>query len=151
LAKLVRSFLEGNVNAAVDVVIVSGGGGVDIITREYIATTDQTDDAVIDSIAAGDRILITEIEAVVDNATTPDVGVRIGFGATTVPALPADGASVVGIALTHPGIAPGSGVIRGSGAATVARGGLGEELRVTNEVPTDGSLRVLVSYFIVTG
>ena len=89
------------------------------------------------------------IAVAADKANTVDVGVRIGFGTSTVPAEPADGASITGMVLSHPGIAAGSGIVLGNGAGIIGIGGDGEELRITNEVPTTGSIKVIVSYFTI--
>ncbi len=124
------------------------GGHPNIITTEYLATTEQTDDAII-TVGAGTKIVVTEIDATIDNATTVDVGVRVGFGTTTVPALPSDGASVNGVVLSHAGIAPGSGMMRGDGSGILGIGADNEDLRITNEVPTTGALRVTVSYYTI--
>ena len=94
-------------------------------------------------------MVVTKCTATVDNATTVDVGVRIGFGASTLPTEPTDGNSTTGIIMAHDGIAPGSGVVEGSGAGIIGIGGDGEELRITNEVPTTGSLKVVVTYYTV--
>jgi len=126
------------------------GGHPNIVTREYMTTAAQTNDAIIDSVAATDRIVVTEIEVLADNANSVSPQVRVGFGAASVPAEPASGASTTGIVLTHPGVAAGSGVVRGSGAGIVGIGADGEELRITNSVPTGGQLTVLVSYFIIS-
>lgn len=124
------------------------GGHPNVVCREYMATSAQTNDAII-TIGASLKIVVTKISAMVDNATTVDVGVRVGFGATTVPTEPADGATVDGLVLSHPGIAPGSGVVEGNGGGILGVGADGEDLRITSEVPTSGKLRVLVSYYTV--
>lgn len=124
------------------------GGHPNVVTFEYMATSAQTNDAIV-TVGAGTKIVVTECEAMVDNATTVDVGVRIGFGAASVPAEAADGAGVAGVILSHPGIAPGSGVVRGTGAGILGVGGDDEDLRITSEVPTTGKLRVLVSYYTI--
>ena len=126
------------------------GGHPNIIAAEYNTTAAQTDDPIIDSIGAGTKIVITMIDVTADNANTVDVGVRIGFGTATLTAAGASGAAAVnGIVLSHPGIAAGSGVVKGSGSGIVGIGADGEELRITNEVPTTGSLRVQVHYFTI--
>lgn len=124
-------------------------GHMNAKTVEYMATSAQTNDPIIDSIGAGSKIVVTEIVASTDNATTVDVGVRIGFGSASVPAEPSDGGSVDGVILSHAGIPPGSGIGRGTGAGIIGIGGDGEELRITNEVPTTGKLRVVVTYFTI--
>lgn len=124
------------------------GGHPNIVSREYMATSAQTDDPIV-SVSAGAKIVVTAIEAMVDNATSVDVGVRVGFGTANVPSEPADGATVDGVVLSHPGIAPGSGVVRGSGAGILAVGGDDQDLRITCEAATDGKLRVLVTYYTI--
>lgn len=121
-------------------------GHPNMIHREYMTTAVQTDDPIIDSVAAGSQIVIYAIEALVSNATTPSPQIRIGFGAANVPTEPASGATVDGIVLSHGGVAPGSGVLRKG----VKVGGDGEELRITNAVPTAGKITVLVDFYIST-
>ncbi len=123
------------------------GGHPNIVRREYMTTGAQTDDAIIDTIGAGSQIVVTEISVLADEANSGGVQCRIGFGAASVPAEPASGASVVGMLVSHGGIAPGSGVVEGTGAGALAEGGDGEELRITCEAPSV-KLTVLVSYYI---
>jgi len=117
------------------------GGHPNIVTLEAAYTAAQTDAAIV-TVASGLKIVVTEIEALCDNANTVDVGVRVGFGATTTP-------TTTGVVLTHPGIAAGSGVARGNGSGILGVGADGEDLRITSEVPTTGSLRILVSYYTI--
>jgi len=123
------------------------GGHPDIITREWMTTGAQTNDPIIDAVTAPDKIVITAIEVLNDVGSTGDPQVRIGFGAASVPAEPTTGNSVVGVVLSHPGIAAGSGVIRGSGSGVLAVGAAGEELRITCASPT-GQLTVIVTYWL---
>lgn len=129
------------------------GGSPLITTRTtYIsaATGAQTDASILGTIAAGTRVIVTAIMVTVDSATTAvgGVSVKLGFGASTIPADSSTGAN--GIILDHKGIAAGSGVVFGDGAGMLAIGGDGEELRLTCEAPTGGGLSVTVTYFIVT-
>jgi hypothetical protein len=117
------------------------GGHPNIVAVEAAYTTAQTDVAVV-TVAGGLKIVVTSIGAYCDNANTVDVGLRMGFGATTTP-------TTTGVVLTHPGIAKGSGVERGTGIGILGVGADGEDLRITSEVPTTGSLRVLVTYFTI--
>ena len=71
-----------------------------------------------------------------------DVSVLIGFAAATTP-------TGTGVVLSHPGIAAGSGVVEGSGAGMLGVGADGEDLRITSEVPTTGSIDVVVSYYTI--
>ena len=124
------------------------GGHPNIISFEYKASTAQVDDAIIE-VGANESIVVTAIDTTLSGATTPDVEVRIGFGTTTVPSDPADGASVDGMVLSHPGIKPGSGMVKGTGAGIIAMGASDEDLRITNSVPTDGELKVSGSYYTI--
>ncbi len=124
------------------------GGHPNLITREWMTTGAQTDDPIIDSIAAGSQIIITDINVgiLASGSNTPQV--RIGFGTASVPAEPTTGNSVVGMVLSHPALASTSGMVKGSGAGIVAMGGDGEELRITNDTPGTGQITVVVTYYI---
>ncbi len=126
------------------------GGHPNIIRREWMTTAAQTDDPIIDAIAAGSHIVITAITVVASAAGSTTPQFRIGFGTANVPAEPASGASVVGIVASHGGVAAGSGIVEGNGSGVIAVGGDGEELRITNAVPTGGKITVIVSYYIST-
>lgn len=117
------------------------GGHPNIITLEAAYTAAQTDTAIV-SVSAGAKIVVTQIMVVCDNANTVDVGVRVGFGTANTP-------TTTGVVATHPGIAPGSGFSRGDGSGILGVGADGEDLRITCEVPTTGSVRVLVSYYTI--
>lgn len=110
-----------------------------VVTLEAAYTTAQTDTAIV-TVGAGVTIVVTQIQFVADNANTVDVGFRVGFGTANTP-------TTTGVVLTHPGVAPGSGVSRGAGAGMIGVGADNEDLRITCEVPTGGSVRVLVSYY----
>jgi hypothetical protein len=126
------------------------GGHPNIIRREYMTTAAQTNDPVIDSIAAGSQIIITAISVMVSAATSVTPQVRIGFGTTNPPTEPTSGNTVDDMLISHPGIAAGSGVVEGNGSAAIAVGGDGNELRIANDVPTGGQITVMVSYYIST-
>ncbi len=119
------------------------GGHPNIVTIEAAYTAAQTNTAIV-TISTGLKIVVTEVEAICANSNTVDVGVRIGFGASTTP-------TTTGVVLTHPGIAAssGSGVIRGTGSGILGVGADNEDLRITCDVPTGGSIRALVSYFTI--
>ena len=120
------------------------GGHPNILTTEYMTTAAQTNDPIIDSIAAGSQIVITAIALTVSAAGSTTPQVRIGFGTASVPAEPSSGASVAGVVLSHGGVAAGSGVVKNN----VVVGGDDEELRITNAVPTGGKITVVVDYYI---
>ena len=117
------------------------GGHPNVVTIELAATGAQTDVAIV-TIATGLKIVVTQIQMTADNANTVDVGFRVGFGAVNTP-------TTTGVVLTHPGVAAGSGISRGDGSGIIGVGADNEDLRVTSEVPTTGSIRILVTYFTV--
>ena len=126
------------------------GGHPNIISREYMTTAVQTVDPIIDSISPGSQIVITEIEVLTSAAGSTTPKVRIGFGTSAPPTEPTSGNTVDEVVLAHPGIAAGSGVVRGNGSGIVAIGADGAELRIANDVPTGGQITVLVNYYIST-
>ena len=127
------------------------GGHMNCKSATYITTAAQTDDNVLAAIAAGTLYGITRITITLDEATTVGVGVRLGFGTTVVPALGASGADAVDdILVYHPGLIPGGGITIGDGSGLLGVGGDGAELRITNEVPTSGTLAVTVTYFTIS-
>lgn len=117
------------------------GGHPDVLTIEAAYTTSQTDTAIV-SVSPGGKIIVTAIDFVCSNANTVNVGVRIGFGTTNTP-------TTTGVVLSHPGIAPGSGVIRGNGSGILGVGTDAQDLRITCDAPTTGSARVVVSYYLI--
>jgi|SRR6188474_417106 len=94
------------------------------------------------AITSKERLVIHQIQAALDNDSTANVAVRIGFAAATLTA--AALAGVEGIVLNHPDLAPGSGMpgLFGVGAAD-------EELRLTCDAPTSGNLVIHYRYEIV--
>lgn len=126
------------------------GGHPNLQSAEYITTASQTDDAIMPAISTGTKYVIAGVTVTCNNANTVNVSVRIGFGTTTVPAQGASGADAVAkVILSHPGIAPGSGVLKGHAGGIIGIGGDGEELRITCGAPTSGSLVVQVDYFTI--
>src|SRR3990167_2491169 len=126
------------------------GGHTNIITRSVLITDAngaQTDASLVGTIAAGTKVGVTQITALVDNACTGDVAIRVGFGTANVPTQSSTG--VDGMLFDHPGIAPGSGAVRGDGSAVIGIGADGAELRMTSEDPAGGNLTVTFSYFTI--
>src|SRR3990167_4817159 len=120
------------------------GGHPNIITQSLQITDADgaaTDVAII-TVAANVAIVVTGYEVTADNANTVDVSCRIGFGTANTPA--ADAAQVI---MFHPGIAAGSGVVRGDGSGILGIGASNEDLRVTCEDPVTGSINIVISYF----
>lgn len=117
------------------------GGHPNIVTLEAAYTGAQTDAAIVTA-AGGLKIVVTQIQMTADNANTVDVGFRVGFGTANTP-------TTTGVVLTHPGVAAGSGISRGDGSGIIGIGADGEDLRITSEVPTTGSIRILVAYYTI--
>ncbi len=99
------------------------------------------------TIGGGLKIVVTRVEVMVDNACTQDVSCRVAFGATSLPTADLGGAN--GVLLSHDGIAPGSGVVTGTGAGILGVGLDGEDLRFTCEDPVGGTLRIIASYYTI--
>lgn len=128
------------------------GGHPNIITRSVrIADADnaQTNASLVGTINAGTKVCVTALAVTVDSATTNTggVAVKIGFGASTIPADSATGAD--GVLLDHDGISAGSGIVIGNGSGILGIGADGEELRLTCEDPAGGSVIVTFSYFTI--
>jgi hypothetical protein len=128
------------------------GGHPNIVSAEYYTTAAQTDDPVVATVAAGTKIIVTGISVACSAANTVNVDVRIGFGTSTLTARGASGADgVAKIILSHPGIAPGSGMVRGGAGGIIGIGADDEDLRITCSAPTTGALTVQVDYFTIAG
>ena len=124
------------------------GGHPNIITAEYLWTTAQTDDAIV-TVGSGVKIVVTQLQVTIDEATTVGVGFRLGFGATTLPSAPTDGTAVAGYLASHRGLVPGTGLIRGDGSGILGVGADGEDLRITTEATTSGSGSAVISYYTI--
>jgi len=122
-------------------VLFTLGGHPNTTTLELAFTAVQTDVAIV-TVAGGLKIVVTAIAFVLDEATTVGVGFRVGFGAINTP-------TTTGVVLSHPGLIPGGGIVRGDGSGIIGAGADGEDLRLTADVPTTGSGRVVVSYFTI--
>lgn len=101
----------------------------------------KTDFGISPAIGTDQYLEVMDLYAVLD-AGTPAAGcaVRIGFGAATlVAASTTEYTPATGILVDHPGALPGAQLVGVPG-----KGAAGEELRITNEVPTGGS--IIVTY-----
>lgn len=125
------------------------GGHPNIVSREFRTTAVQTDIDILGAVGAETKVVVTQIQVAIDSDTSTVPKVRIGFGATTIPAEPASGAGVSGMVFSHPAMLAGSSMMRGDGSGILAVGGDGEELRMTNEVPTGGDIRVTISFYTI--
>jgi transcriptional regulator of NAD metabolism len=117
------------------------GGHPNKVTIRANYTGAQTNAAIV-TVAASNKIVVTRCSVMADNANSVDVQARIGFATATTP-------TTTGVVLSHPGIAAGSGVVEGSGAGMLGVGADNEDLRITSEVPTSGSIDVVVSYYTI--
>lgn len=124
-------------------VLFAIGGHPNIVTIRANYTGAQTDAAIV-TVAPGLKIVVTRITVTADNANSVDVAVRIGFGAATTP-------TTTGVVAAHPGIpsASGGGFTIGDGSGILGVGADGEDLRITSEVPTGGSIDVVASYYTI--
>ena len=116
-----------------------------IKSEEFHFTAAATNAPLI-TVDTSERIVITKCSAMVDNACSVDVGVRVALASATIAAVASGGVS--GVVLSHPGVAAGSGVVEEAGGASIGEGDSGDDVRLTSEVPTGGSLRVIVNYFL---
>jgi hypothetical protein len=112
------------------------------VTIELANTSAQTDVAIV-TVSGGSRIVVTAAAFVCANSNTVDVAVRIGFAAANTP-------TTTGVFLSHPGIGPGGGFNRGNGSGILGVGADGEDVRITSTVPTTGSSRAIITYYIVS-
>lgn len=119
------------------------GGHPNVQTLRVSYTSAQTDTAII-TVGSGVKIVVTALMVTADAANSVDVAVRIGFGTANTPT----GAGVVG---SHPGIpaSSGGGFSRGDGSGIIGIGADNEDLRITSEVATGGSIEVNVSYYTI--
>jgi len=118
------------------------GGHPNVITHRVNYTAAQTDAAII-TVSAGTKIVVTRISVASDNATTVDVAFLIGFAAASTP-------TGAGVVLAHPGLSGGESITVGDGSGILGVGADGEDLRITSEVPTTGSVDCTVSYYTVS-
>jgi hypothetical protein len=117
-------------------------------TKEWEFDAAQTDLALV-TCSSTQRAVITYGQATVANSTTVDVGLRIGFGTATLPAVTNDvGTGAAGVFMSHPGIAHGGGMVVANGGAPIAAGAADEDVRITTTVTTGGFLRVVLTYWI---
>ena len=126
------------------------GGHPNLQSSEYFTSGAATDDNILPAISAGTIYVITGITVTCSAANATSPSVRIGFGATTVPAQGTTNADAVAkVVLSHPGIAPGSGIVKGHNGGIIGIGGDGEELRITCTTPTT-SMIIQVDWFSIS-
>jgi len=113
------------------------GGHMNAFRLTRKDTAAQTD-AVLQSVTAGLKAVITMLSVYCDKANSVDVQGLVEF----------DDGSDVRIA-EHPGIAAGSGFVEGNGGGIVAIGADGQDVLWTCEVPTGGNVTVHVTGFLI--
>ena len=117
------------------------GGHPNILTLRATYTGAQTDTAVV-SVSTGSKIVVTQAQVTVSNATTATPSMILGFGTANTP-------TTTNVVMAHPGIPGGGGVSRGDGSGILGIGADDADLRITISVPTGGALDIVVSYFTI--
>lgn len=126
------------------------GGHPNLKNAVYFTTAVGTDDTILPAITGGTKYVITGISVICSAANTVSPSVLLGFGTATNPTLGTTGVDAVDkIVINHGGIPAGSGFVLGFNGSIVGIGGDGEELRITNSVPTGGNISVSIQYFTI--
>jgi hypothetical protein len=120
------------------------GGHPNIVTLKHTTiTTAVTDAAIVDSISAGTKVVVTRCTVSLDNASTVFPTVLIGFGATNTP-------TTTGVIFAHGGFPAGGQATIGDGSGIIGVGADGEELRITTVGNATGNgLQVTCSYHLI--
>lgn len=114
------------------------GGNIGAETPHDENTAAGTDE-ILRTVASGYKFVVTSVVVLVANSCSVDVAVTLEF----------DGASSDTVIVKHPGIAPGSGFVWGDGTGILAIGSNAEDLIWTNSVPTDGSVTISVTGYLL--
>lgn len=117
------------------------GGHPNVITVRANYTSSTLNNAVVTN-SPGTKLVVTGAMATVSNACSVNVPVRIGLSSSVTP-------TTTGVFLSHPNVAPGSGVGRGSGVGILGVGNDGEQVLITSGIPTGDSIDVIIEYFTV--
>jgi hypothetical protein len=122
------------------------GGHPNVVAHAHSAiTTAVTDTVMGPTLSAGQKMVLTQLQVTLDNASTVFPSVRIGFGTANVPAL-----GNAGIVAAHGGVPAGGGFSKGDGSGILGIGGDGEELRITTVGNATGNgLQVSFSYYVI--
>jgi hypothetical protein len=119
-------------------------------TRIPAASGAQTDLAIgPGTVAGGLKVALTRLTITCSNANTVNVAVKVGFGATNLPADTATATGSSGIVADHEGVPPGGGFTIGDGSGILGVGADGEELRFTCDSPTSGHVIVSGTYYTI--
>ncbi len=118
------------------------GGHPNIVTvRATYAASAQTNAAII-TVATGLKIVVTRIRVAVSNSTTNTPLVRIGFATATTP-------TTTGVLFSHPGIPGGGYPGDGDGSGILGVGADDEDVRITSDAATSGTIDVVISYYTI--
>jgi hypothetical protein len=119
-------------------------------TREWVFDAAQTDLPLV-TLDADQRGVVMYFSITCANSNVVDVAARAGFAAATLPTVTLNSATGnLGVFFSHGGIARGGGAVAANGGAVIAVGALGDDIRLTNTVPTGGSIRVVMTYDVMT-
>lgn len=127
---------------------VIGGHPNVVIRSTVVAAADgaQTNFA-LGAIAPGGKIVLTRLSVMASGANTVPVDVRIGFGASVVPAPTL--APVTGILIDARAMLAGSSRDIGDGSGILGVGQDAEDLRMTCSSPTGGHLTISFSFYTI--
>lgn len=114
--------------------VIPGHPNIKTFRENYTAA--QTDNELI-AAAANKRIVLTFLQATVDNACTVDVGVTFEKGTATN-------------LFDHPGVPRGGIWTVGTGSGVLAISDANQSITVTTEVATGGSVTIQGSYYEIT-
>lgn len=126
------------------------GGHPNIIVRSHRiedADNAQTDLGAL-TVSGGSRIVITQIHVRAAKTNSGNVRVLVGFGASAVPTPVETGVNDL---IIDELLGPGDGHQIGNGSGIIAIGGDGDDLRITCDDPSAGSITVGYSYFTIEG
>ncbi len=116
--------------------MIGGHPNVETLTRKDTAA--QTD-AVLKTVNANERFVVTAVAVMCDNANSVDVQALVEFDDTTDIRI-----------VEHPGIPPGGGFTHGNGGGILAIGIAAGDVLWTCEVPTGGTITVSVSGYLIS-
>jgi hypothetical protein len=120
------------------------GGHPNIVTLKHAnITTAVTDTAIVASISAGTKVVVTRVTVSLDNASTVFPTVLIGFGTANTP-------TTTGVIFAHGGFPAGGQASVGDGSGIIGVGADDQELRITTTGNATGNgLQVTVSYYLI--
>lgn len=136
--------------AGIPFVIGGHPNAVCFTTRIPAASGAQTDLAIgPGTVGTGTKVVVTRLTVKCSNANSVNVAVKVGFGASSIPADTATATGSAGILVDHEGVPPGGGFVEGDGGGILGVGADGEELRFTCDSPTGGHVIVSGTYYTI--